>query len=149
MFYESKQLISIASRSPQNTKDILSMLIYERNKILFLNKDVQREEEEEISEEEEGTFIQDITDEAGRRRGRPKKCQNSRDIKKSTRCRCEICCYNHPTTDCSFFAEMQYLREKHANDRFKRHCSLCGSPSHNLRTCDLRIRAREFYGGIQ
>lgn len=153
IYYECKQLASIASRSPHNTKDVLETIKKKRNLLLNIQEEKNLENFEKYEEEENnvninsiGINVEDITDHIGRKPGRPKKIRNGSGCtyrKKNSMC--IICDNKHETSDCLFFNELLELQNKFTNDDGTRHCSLCGSPHHNIRTCTLRQKAIKYY----
>ncbi|OHS93789.1 hypothetical protein TRFO_31179 [Tritrichomonas foetus] len=141
LFFESKQLASLASRNTDCAIESLFIIKEQINKILHVQTE-QRNNPSLHPDQHETTDA--IIDAEARPRGRPKKTKNSQNSRIMTE-KCAICLHNHATTSCRWYGKVQRIQEKYANDSHQRHCSVCGAPDHNAGTCPIRQEAQNYY----
>ena len=109
--------------------------IEETHILLYQNARINSKYLEEVKTES----IKDVIDHIPRPAGRPKKSQiQERKII------CKICLKNHDIQDCPFYPEWRSIIDKYKEySGDKRRCSLCSELGHTIRTCPIRMKARE------
>lgn len=151
LYHLAKSVVSIASRDAGNSSKLLGELTRIKRSLLSLplTGSVMTEEFSDESEQEgvppnehavSELNIVDVTDSAGRRRGRKKKSVNEKrmNVRKMREESCQLCGKAHNMTKCRRYRDFKaaVTQNQSIPDENGRHrCRMCFGIGHNTKTC--------------